>query len=72
MSKNNLTKKQISKATTLELVFRMDFLFALNDSLPEGVGISVADAEECMEIDAELRRRLKKLLPLSTALKELL
>lgn len=72
MPRENLTKKQISEASALELVLRRDYLFALEESTPEGHGISMADVRECVAIDAELRRRLKKLLRHSTALKEML
>lgn len=72
MSKQNLTKEQIQNASALELVVRRDFLFALEESTSDGTGVSMADARECVAIDKELRRRLKKLLPCSSALRELL
>ena len=72
MPKENLTKKQIREASALELVLRRDYLFALEESTPEDQGVSMADARECVAIDAELRCRLKKHLPYSIALKEML
>lgn len=72
MPRENLTKKQIGEASALELVLRRDYLFALEESTPEDQGVSMIDARECEAIDAELRHRLKKHLPHSTALKEML
>lgn len=66
--RENLTKKQISEATVLELAFRMNFLHALAKSRPQDEAVPMADIREGVEINAELRRRLKNLLPRSVAL----
>ncbi|GAH74939.1 unnamed protein product [marine sediment metagenome] len=67
MSKNNLTKKQIREASAMELVLRMDFLHALSASRPEDEGVPMADIQEAVEIDKEVKRKLKMLLPICVA-----
>lgn len=71
MSIKRLTKEQISKATALELTIRMNQLHMMSKTRPKDAGTPVADIREALAIDAELRRRLKKLLPHSIALKEM-
>lgn len=60
MSRNNITKKQIGEASTIELMLRMDFLHALSKSRPEDEGVPMADIQEAVEIDKELKRKLKE------------
>ena len=72
MSKNNLTKKQINKASAMELTIRMDQLHTMSKTRPEDAGTPMAEIREAVAIDTELRRRLLKLLSPSVALQEIL
>lgn len=62
MPKKNLTKKQIQKATAVELLLRMDALHVLSGRRPKDAGVPVADIREASAIDEELRLRQYKIL----------
>jgi len=57
MKRKNLTKKQIQKASSMELTFRMNFLHALAESRSQDDAVPMEDIREAVEINAELRRR---------------
>ena len=62
MSEKTLTKKQIQRATALELVLRMEHLYAISERRPKDAGVPIADIYEALAIDRELRIRLYKVL----------
>jgi len=62
MSEKTLTKKQIQAATALELILRLDHLYAMSEQRPRDAGVPVADIREASAIDGELRLRLCKVL----------
>lgn len=68
--KANLTKREISKASTYELIFRMNCLHAESQRRPEDAGIPITDIWEANTIVIELRRRLGRLGIFYTMLKE--
>lgn len=70
MKKRNLTNKKIRKASTLELIFRMNCLHTENDRRPEDAGIPLTDIWEANAIVKELRRRLGRLGIVYAMLKE--
>ena len=59
--KKNLTKKQIHKASALELIFRMNCLHGDCKRQPEDDGIPKTDLWEATRIVKELRYRLGRL-----------
>lgn len=61
MERKNLTNRQIRKAATMELIFRMNCLHAKSERRPEDAGVPVADIRETVAIVKELRRRLGSL-----------
>jgi len=61
MKRKILTKKQIRKATALELVFRMNCLHAESARRPQDAGVPMADIREASNIAKELRHRLGRL-----------
>lgn len=60
MPNTNMTKKEIREASTMELAIRMNALFVSTEDDVEN--IPLAAAKECVEIDAELKKRLYKAL----------
>ena len=60
MPNTNMTKKEIREASTMELAIRMNALISSTENNIEGV--SLIDAKELVEIDAELKKRLYKAL----------
>ena len=60
MPNTNMTKKEIREASTMELSIRMNALFSSTENNIEGV--SLIDAKELVEVDAELKKRLYKAL----------
>ena len=64
MSKENLTKEEISKSGTMKLIFRMEFLHVQSIFSPEDAGIPKAIIEEAVAIADELRSTLKGLMRL--------
>jgi len=64
MKRKNLTTKQIQKASTYELIFRMNCLHAESKRRSrknQDVGIPITDIWEANTIVKELRRRLGRL-----------
>ena len=61
MSKKNFTNKQIQKASTYELIFRMNCLHADSARRPQDAGIPYADIWEANAIRKELKHRLGRL-----------
>ena len=61
MPKKNLTTKQIQKASTYELIFRMNCLHTESNRRPEDAGIPITDIWEAVAIIKELKRRLGQL-----------
>ncbi len=62
MKKKNLTNSQIhDKATTMELIFRMNCLHQECKRRGEDAGIPVTDIWEAVAIVKELKRRLGRL-----------
>jgi len=59
--RKNLTNKRIRKATTLELIFRMNCLHTECKRRPEDAGIPKTDLWEAVAIAKELKRRLGRL-----------
>jgi len=72
MISKRLTKKQINKATAMELTIRMNQLYTIDKARPEDAGIPIVDIREAVAINTELRSRLLKLLRPSVALEEIL
>ena len=70
MPKKNFTNKQIQKASTYELIFRMNCLHAECNRRSEDAGIPVTDIWEANTIVKELRDRLGRLGIFYTMLKE--
>lgn len=62
MPKKTLTKKQIRKATAVDLLLRIDALHVLSGRRPQDAGVPMADIYEASAIDEELRLRLYKVL----------
>ncbi len=61
MKRKNLTNKQIKKASTYELIFRMNCLHAESKRRPGDAGVPLTDIWEAVAIVKELRRRLGRL-----------
>ena len=61
MKRRNLTNKQISKATVMELIFRMNCLHAMSERMPEDAGVPYSDIWEATAIIKELRHRLGRI-----------
>ena len=70
MKKAILTKKQIRKASTYELIFRMNCLHAESNRRSKDAGIPITEIWEASSIVKELRRRLGRLGIFYTMLKE--
>jgi len=70
MPKKNLTKKQIQKASTYELIFRMNCLHAESNRRSEDAGVPIVDIWEAVSIIKELRRRLGRLGVFYVTMKE--
>ena len=61
MKKRNLTNKKIHKASTYELIFRMNCLHTECKRRPEDAGIPKTDLWEATAIIKELKHRLGRL-----------
>ena len=61
MKKKILTTKQIRKASTCELIFRMNCLHAESNRRLQDAGVPMTDIWEAVAIVKELRRRLGRL-----------
>ncbi len=61
MRKRNFTNKKIGKASTLELIFRMNCLHAESERRPQDDGIPMTDIWEATAIYKELKHRLGRL-----------
>lgn len=70
MKRKNLTKKQITKASTYELIFRMNCLHAESNRRSQDDGVPKTDIWEANGIVNELKRRLGRLGIFYTMLKE--
>ena len=70
MSKKNFTNKQIQKASTYELIFRMNCLRVECARRGEDAGIPITDIWEANTIVKELRSRLGRLGIVYTMMKE--
>ena len=53
-----MTNERIKKAGTLELAFRMNILFTQTEEAKEDNGVDMAELEEVVAIDRELKERL--------------
>lgn len=70
MPKKHLTTKQIRKASTCELIFRMNCLHTECNRRSKDAGIPITDIWEANTIVKELRCRLGRLGIFYTMLKE--
>lgn len=70
MKRKNLTTNQIKKASTYELIFRMNCLHADSKRRPEDDRVPKTDIWEAVAIVKELRARLGRLGIFYTMLKE--
>lgn len=70
MKRKNFTNKQIRKASTYELIFRMNCLHAECDRRSQDDGVPITDIWEANAIVKELRHRLGRLGIFYTMLKE--
>ncbi len=61
MERRNFTNKQISSASVMELIFRMNCLHAMSERMPEDAGVPYSDIWEASAIIKELRERLGRL-----------
>jgi hypothetical protein len=61
MKRRNFTNKQISSASVIELIFRMNCLHAMSARIPEDAGVPYSDIWEASAIIKELRERLGRL-----------
>ena len=61
MKRRNYTNNQISKASVIELIFRMNCLHAMSERMPEDAGVPYSDIWEASTIIGELRERLGRL-----------
>ena len=61
MKRRNLTNEQISSASVMELIFRMNCLHTMSKRMPEDAGVPYSDIWEASTIIQELRDRLGRI-----------
>lgn len=61
MSKEKLTKETVREANGLQLIRRLNYLYAKNNDQHRDAGIPITDIQEASAISKELKRRLNKI-----------